>query len=87
MVPVLLGNDLLLIPKFCLEPAHVWTRAVALKGCQETALVQSVIGFSEIQKNQEEWVLIDASKLLRKFELQYGLPHSSTHAEAMEDVV
>ena len=53
MVPVFSGNDLLPLPKFFQETVHVCTSAVAFQGCQETALVCSVLGFTEVQKNQE----------------------------------
>ena len=65
----------------------MWPRSVVLQGCQETALAHSVIGFAEVQKNQEEWVLIDASQILIKFELHYGCPCSPPGTEAMDDVM
>ena len=61
--------------------------AIAFQGFQETNLVYRVIGFAEVQKNQEEWVLIDPSQILSKFEIQDGRPRSPHRAEAMEDVV
>ena len=41
----------------------------------------------DIQKTQEEWVLINASHILSKFELQYGRPCYPPHAESTENVM
>ena len=81
------SNDLLLLQKIFQEPTHVWPSDIALQGHQETAPVHNFIGFSEVQKTQEEWVLINTSQLLSKFELQDGCTHSPNPEEAMEDVV
>ena len=87
VVPVFPVNNLLPLSEFFQEPAYVWPIAVALHSCQDMAPVHSVIVFAEVQKNQEEWVLIDPSQILSKFEIQDGRPRSPHRAEAMEDVV
>ena len=74
VVPIFPDNDLLPLTKFFQEPAHVWPSAVALQGLHEMAPIHSAIGFEEVQKNQEEWVLVEASKILSKFEIQDGCP-------------
>ena len=52
VVPVFSGNDLLPLSKLFQETAHACPSAISPQGCQETALVHSVIGFGEVQKNQ-----------------------------------
>ena len=67
LVFVFTGNDLFLLPKTSQETAHMWPSTIALQVCQETDSFNSVIGFSEVQKTQTCWVLINAIHLLRSF--------------------
>ena len=48
VVPVFMGTNLLTLPKFYQDPAHLRPSAVAIQGSQDTAPVHSVIGFAEV---------------------------------------
>ena len=48
MVPVLMDDNLMLVPKHCQDPVNVMASAISLKICQEVATTYSVVCLSKV---------------------------------------
>ena len=66
MLPILAGDNLLSVPKYYQELAHMGAGSASLKSNQESALIHSVVCLLEVQEDQEKGILVNTSQVLRQ---------------------
>ena len=87
MVPVLAGEELLLVSKHYQEISHKGDGAISLQSFQEAALIHIVVCLLEVQEDQEKGVLFNTIQILCQIKPQDDHPRSPPCAEAMKDVM